>query len=315
MSNRLIAGGTSAVDAVGGLGLRTMLRTASCAQLFFRFYGQLPKRLQAYLYWYFATTYRDRRAPHYATWVTVDHAGAAFELPLRAASFAIDFNVALSLPIHDRAVKETYARLAAEQRPTVFIDIGANFGTHSFIWAAAGARVYSIEPNPHCHGYLRSVAERNGLSIELLPVAVADRPATLSLFFPRDETWLGAVAAAGSGAADPTLERVDGIAAVPLDELDIEVADGTRVVIKIDVEGHEAAVLRGARHFIATHRPVIVFEARPQDDRRKLADQLEALGYRLMTIGDHLGRTLAPLTIEHFVRSSEEIFLATPEPS
>jgi hypothetical protein len=53
--------------------------------------------------------------------------------------------------------------------------------------------------------------------------------------------------------------------------------------IKIDVEGHELAVLRGGRQTLATHKPTLLVECearhRPDGDVRPVFDFLASLGY------------------------------------
>jgi hypothetical protein len=65
-------------------------------------------------------------------------AGTQIVLPLRRESFWLDWGFALGVLGHDAEVKRTYEMLLLSDRPDLFIDIGANYGTHSMLMAAAG---------------------------------------------------------------------------------------------------------------------------------------------------------------------------------
>jgi hypothetical protein len=84
--------------------------------------------------------------------------------------------------------------------------------------------------------------------------------------------------------------RLVGTEDVPLAVLDELVDDGTLeppALVKIDVEGHELAVLRGARKTLAAHRPAVVLEydeAASRDaghPREALVEELERHGYEV----------------------------------
>ncbi|WP_020576357.1 FkbM family methyltransferase [Actinopolymorpha alba] len=67
-----------------------------------------------------------------------------------------------------------------------------------------------------------------------------------------------------------------------------EVADGdARVIMKIDVEGAEAAVLEHGQSFLRTHRPDILCEVLEQADEARLARLLAPHGYRFHLVQDH----------------------------
>jgi hypothetical protein len=53
-------------------------------------------------------------------------------------------------------------------------------------------------------------------------------------------------------------------------------------VVKIDVEGHEVAVLQGMKRTLADHGPVILCEMHRTN--REVASELEAVGYRLRVL-------------------------------
>src|SRR5262249_43621063 len=83
-------------------------------------------------------------------------------------------------------------------------------------------------------------------------------------------------------------------------------------VVKIDVEGSELAVLRGARRVLAETRPLLVFEAWPQsDDRRAIFGLLSDAGYRVQPV-DTVVRPWPPFSCDEFVRSPASNFMGLP---
>jgi FkbM family methyltransferase len=148
------------------------------------------------------------------------------------------------------------------------IDVGANVGTHALAMAAARAgRVVAFEPSPAIFKRLQeNLALNPKAHVDARQVAVSDQAGTVTLFEAKG--WnLGE----GSLMADPALTQV----LVPSTTLDAEnILDVD--VIKIDVEGFEAAVLAGARTMLSQQHPIIVFEY----NRSKWA----AVGYTLDSV-------------------------------
>lgn len=131
------------------------------------------------------------------------------------------------------------------------LDVGANVGAYAVVfglWVGDGGRVFAFEPAAGARAGLAEHIALNGLQhrVHVVPAAVSDR--------------VGAAAFAGEGAqgtnhlvwrdassgAAPTVE-------VPTTTIDAFCGErGLRPrLIKIDVEGAELAVLRGARATIA----------------------------------------------------------------
>jgi FkbM family methyltransferase len=168
---------------------------------------------------------------------------------------------------------ELVAFLLRELRPgDVVADVGAHIGIHSLVLARAGARVVAFEPTPDSAARLRAVAAENGLHVEVVEAALGSEEGEVSLFAdPRyDVADAGVRSVAGRGALLATA-RATSLDALCLDRLDI---------LKVDVEGAEAAVLEGARETLTRVRPrAVVVEAKGHGDEHALRALLTEAGY------------------------------------
>lgn len=170
----------------------------------------------------------------------------------------------------------TAALLTAwERKPTApFFDVGANVG----IYAALHARLWqeavtvAFEPTPDVAACGVSITQANGIGVrwERIAVSDADGEATLYLSARTD----------ASNSLHSNHRRAKGVVTVPTVTLDSYVRSSGLVpsVIKIDVERHEPAVIRGAADLLKQHRPVVVAEllsGHPESDevRELLAGQ------------------------------------------
>jgi len=145
-----------------------------------------------------------------------------------------------------------------------FVDVGAHIGVYSLKAAQAmgsQGHVIAIEPNPETVQKLRDNIQASGdNNIAVQPVACSDSETDLDLFAAArsntGETSLSRANAAQAG----TVRAVYHVHARPLDAI-LEAAGVARVdVVKIDVEGAEMLVLKGARQTLARYSPVISVE-------------------------------------------------------
>ncbi|MFD8811290.1 FkbM family methyltransferase, partial [Streptomyces sp. NPDC059627] len=88
---------------------------------------------------------------------------------------------------------------------------------------------------------------------------------------------------AGGAAPDAQQKR---IRLLTLDEV---FAETPLDLVKIDVEGHEMSVLRGARRVLRRDRPTLVMEALVDADLGDLIAEFEPLGYDVHWIAEHDG--------------------------
>jgi FkbM family methyltransferase len=129
------------------------------------------------------------------------------------------------------------------------LDVGANVGQFAFVFRAlGGGEVVSCEPNPSCLPYLE--ANRAGVpGWQVVPVGVSDAPGVAVLYAVPGKSAQGSLSA--SNAEGRLLRRRP---AQPVEiELDTAAAALRRAgvtdlrfdIVKLDVEGHELAALRG----------------------------------------------------------------------
>lgn len=143
---------------------------------------------------------------------------------------------------------------------TTILDVGAHIGLYALLASAdrPGTTTIAFEPVARNLRYLRGNVTRNatpGLTVE--PAAVGDRDGTIVLYIPQT-TRLPATASLLESAGDEIVPTE-----VPIVSID-EYVRGSGLesvdLIKIDVEGAESSVLRGAARVIREHRPAIVCE-------------------------------------------------------
>ena len=239
--------------------------------------------------------------------------GTRIKLPLRKEKAWLDWNLAVSVLGHDAEIKQSYeALLSLPQPPKVVLDVGTNFGTHSILFLASGMRTVSFEPNPNCHAYLKKICEWNQVECQIEQIALGDREGAVELCFPQDREWNGTVLASQKDGleSDEVMVRID-IRQTTMDDY-VERHMLRPDLIKVDTEGAELLVLRGARQTLTKFRPLVVFEALPEAERAQLFSSFSDLGYgvcRLPVSARESPVEMSPLEFQH---SKSNNFIAVP---
>jgi FkbM family methyltransferase len=139
-------------------------------------------------------------------------------------------------------------------RERLMLDVGANRG----MYAAAALRfskgVVAFEPQPHLAALMRKCLPS---SVEIAECAVSDTTGVATLFVPLDPR--GHAEARIIGQSGERGEHAGVPRRVPTVSLD-QAIDRPVGLIKIDVEGHEIAVLRGADRIVGRFRPNVIIE-------------------------------------------------------
>lgn len=161
-----------------------------------------------------------------------------------------------------------------------FIDIGANIGVYSMALAGHFDRQYAFEANPVTHKILEAnMAIVGNTKTECLNVALSDKSASTFVYVPENGNLGWA-----------TLEPEHHVVPVSPVAIQCETLDdacrrlGTDVerisLIKIDVEGHELPVVRGAADTIRQARPDLLCEVLSNEYGKPLFELLLDYGYR-----------------------------------
>ncbi|MGZ5074511.1 MAG: FkbM family methyltransferase [Usitatibacter sp.] len=165
------------------------------------------------------------------------------------------------------------------KRGGVCYDIGGYRGFMSGTMALAGAsKVVVFEPLPGNQRALQRLCELNpALDIELKRMAVGNQDGTIPLRVSPDAS-MGKLATSGFQADAPIVDEID-VAVARLDSLVRGKAIPPPDLIKIDVEGAELDVLRGAGEVLASSKPLVFLEAHSASLEEECARELERLGY------------------------------------
>jgi FkbM family methyltransferase len=146
-------------------------------------------------------------------------------------------------------------KLAADLSCSVFLDIGANFGLYS-VHAVLDGRfeaVHAFEPDPRSLAFLRTNFHLNGVLKRVLvhETALSVKDGTVSFIGGGD---------AFTGQSRVIAIRTDDSEEIRARRLDSILRPKGALCIKIDVEGHELAVLEGARGLLEGSSWVIQVE-------------------------------------------------------
>lgn len=204
-----------------------------------------PSRLKTSFYY---RVYRRRRAnwPHLYTAATLHHA-PNIRMRLSATDEMhgeIAFTGFFELDLTQRIV-------AKAKDGGLLVDVGANYGYYSLLWAALrmGNRVVAFEASPKNQTALTDniAANQLGHVINVRPQAVGQECGVLQFSLgPEDQTGWGGISLGGGEG-----EKV----AVPVVRLDEALADMARIdVLKIDIEGADTWAILGAEKLLRDRR-------------------------------------------------------------
>lgn len=158
------------------------------------------------------------------------------------------------------------------------IDVGANKGIYTYLLAQLVQHVYAFEPNPKIFRILKKHLPENATAYD---VALSDKIGDGKLLVPKrvknDEY-------SNQGASLSTVKINEPYGTVDVTERTLDSYEFNNIgFIKIDVEGFESAVLKGAVDTIKHNMPTLLIELEERHTGRpivELVKEVEKYGYK-----------------------------------
>ncbi len=171
--------------------------------------------------------------------------------------------------------------LRAHLNGGVLVDVGANVGSVSLLLADRINRAILFEPNPVAAARARENIAINQLPFEVHELAVSDVQGTVEL-----EDAGGASPCNRTVIGFETKVRTRTVRRVALDEfLDDKLISSEISVVKIDVEGHENAVICGMKRLLREKRPrLVMFEYLQRTNLSEVLACFQAAGYKTFEV-------------------------------
>lgn len=172
----------------------------------------------------------------------------------------------------------------------LIVDVGANIGNHTVYFAQVlGAKVAAFEPEPHNVLCLELNVLLNGVrdSVTVHRLALGETPGMVSLTMSIDSNY-GSFSAAPAVNPNGRPGAASTTCASPVSTLD-QVLDARHAnqpvsLMKIDVEGMEMAVLRGASGTVQAWRPLVACECLNDSTFEGVEALLAGWGYSVVGI-------------------------------
>jgi FkbM family methyltransferase len=192
---------------------------------------------------------------------------------------------------------------------TTVVDVGASWGLFSYHLArlvGGSGMVFSYEPHPVNKPVLEKLAKARP-NVRFRPAAVSDLSGSADLQVPvfgsRHVTAQSSIAHGFDGQRGVRVEKVT----VPTVRLDDEIGERRVDLVKIDVEGYEMSVLRGASVTLRKYLPpmLIEIEQRHLDcPINEVFAEIDDLGYALYFIDGAALRPIEEFDLEKHQLSS-----------
>ena len=187
-------------------------------------------------------------------------------------------------PTHERETRRWLTTtFASSEGRGVFLDVGAHCGTYAIRYERFFASIVAFEPSTANAEALRHNVALNGLQSKIVTMsaAVAESPGVSDLFLGATEDRHSLLS---STPSQPSVQ----VQVTTLDRVlaDRRVDSGEVRLVKVDVEGAEIEVLRGATHLLSHGSPAWIIEVNSPEDEKIVDGYMTRFGYHLQNVVD-----------------------------
>jgi FkbM family methyltransferase len=193
-------------------------------------------------------------------------------------AFKGDMYITRSLEVYGEFSGSEWRLLEQLAKPGMpVVEIGANIGAHTVALArrCAPGPLYAFEPQQRVFQLLCANLANNGVENVIAWPEACGESEGVALIPPLDYAGLQNFGGVSLQQATPGRSGTP-VRVRPLDDLNLQQCG----LIKIDVEGFEPQVLRGARETIARCRPVLYVENDRPDQQQEVISLIAEMGYR-----------------------------------
>jgi len=153
-------------------------------------------------------------------------------------------------------------------KPGVFVDVGSCIGNHTMYFSTIAKEVYSFEPDVDNFTQQSNIVKLNNtLNVKMFNIAIG---------YANKLNRFKKAPASNIGQGTITEQGTEIVPTFRLDEFNL--TDVT--LIKIDVEGHEEQVIKGATNTIKTNTPDIFIECSSKEDKETRLSILKSIDIR-----------------------------------
>lgn len=197
------------------------------------------------------------------------------------------------------------------------VDIGAHKGGYLYwLHKAVGqsGRVYAFEPQPNLYAYLQTIcADKAYANVQLEHAGISDQSGQLDFFIPKSSGASSPGATFNSHKKEAEVCEIITVKTLTLDQYFTDKQPPS--FLKIDVEGHELNVFKGAENLLKNTKPTILVECEQrhlQYPIDQVFNYLLEFGYTGFFVQQQQIQALSKFSLEQHQRADTADFWKAP---
>ena len=193
----------------------------------------------------------------------------------------------MGLKGYEPVAVRTWCELSTSAK--IIFDVGANTGLYSLISKSLNpqAEVIALEPFAAIYEKLATNNLINGFNIQCLQLAASDSDGSAAMFNSGSSHSYSATF--HNEIFEASEDETVGVRTIRIDTFLRDRIEPNIDLMKIDVEGHEPAVLRGMGGVLETYKPAILIEILTDNVGDQVSQLIEGLGYTMCYLDESAG--------------------------